>query len=77
MMPFDPCDMGYLSIGTKLELIFGQEELTLSSPHHTRSGRVYIGAYSVFHRSFNSILLLGRGKQLKKETRQAKVCEGG
>ena len=40
--------MGYLSIGTKFELIFGQEELTLFSPHHTRSGRVYTGAYSVF-----------------------------
>ena len=39
--------------GTKLELIFGQEELTLCSPHHTRSGRVYTGAYPVFQPGVN------------------------
>ena len=39
--------------GTKFELIFGQEELTLSSPHHTRSGRVYTGADSVFQPDVN------------------------
>ena len=39
--------------GTKFELIFGQEELTLSSPHHTRSGRVYTGADSVLQPDVN------------------------